>query len=398
MNALAEPIERWTTSSSNVHRRIDCPGSHHAEEGLPEMTSDFAEEGTRLHAVFALGHEEFDALTPNDDITEKDLGLVRFARHLASEAFIAIVKAFNISKDEPFEQGAERELWMHRGIENIIPGHCDVWRYYPRLKLLVIIDAKFGYAEVDAAPINHQLRTYAVQGAEEWDVDGCAVAIVQPRAPLYEGAKKVTIAHYSREDIDIARKQLLEYRERWLTPNAPLSPSLSACRYCKAKAVCNAHLSRMAPASTLSKDILPSLAEMPADDLVKFWMAVKLASDKGIAGAIGEEMRKRVGAGLIPSYKLKANADRRAITDDAKAMEIAYGLIGWDGVQAAASISLTEVAAVLARKSKGTAAKMTVKEAEGVVKTSFAEVVQSNPVKPSVVEDKGAGPVLIAEE
>lgn len=314
-------MKRWTTSSSNVHRRVRCEGSHAAEDGLPDIQSEWSAEGTRLHHFFGLEETAFHASAEQAD--DSEMGLVRFARSLANEALERTCAAFAVEPGMEMLTGSEKELWLHKGIKPILPGHCDVWYYWPELKLLFIADAKFGYVEVDPAPLNVQLRTYAVQAAEEFDVENCVVAIVQPRAKASEGEEKLSIARYDRQDIAIARRQLLEWHARWTAPGAPRRPSESACRYCKAQLLCDEYRARLADASTLPDPVLPSLAEMAEDEFVRLWLAISLARNDETWSAMQDEARKRVSEGRMDGFRLKSNADRRYITDRVKAFEMA---------------------------------------------------------------------------
>lgn len=389
--------DRLPTSASNVHRRINCPGSERAEIGLPNEDTEFSLQGTRLHKLFELPKAEFEAV---EGVAEDELNLVTFARNLAQKAFLAIVKNYGIADSEPYEQGTERELWVHVGFKKAIPGHCDIWRYYPGRKLLVILDAKFGFIEVDAAPVNWQLRTYAIGGSEEWDVEDCAVGIIQPRAPLHDGAEKITLATYTRESIAEAKAQLLAYREAWMEKNAPIIPSPSACRYCKAVTVCKPYLTRLSPDSKLPEGILASVAAMDSDTLTRFFTAVQLASNEKVQDAIKGEMRKRVGAGLIPGYRLKENSPRTNITDHPKALALAYDLVGWDGVQAAAKLSTGELAKTLARKSKTLPKpdQLTEDKAKKVVASKLSAVIEMKTPEPSVVPDEKPQKLIAIEE
>ena len=75
-------------SASGAHRWIACPGSVKAEEGIPEQTSSFAEEGTLAHSVaeaILTGKTapEFDFLEP----VQQYVDYVRLVSH-GNELFV----------------------------------------------------------------------------------------------------------------------------------------------------------------------------------------------------------------------------------------------------------------------------------------------------------------------
>lgn len=356
---------RDTTSASNLHRRLRCPGSHWAEHGLPETDSEASAEGTRLHAGLAGG-----------EILLDDAEIITHARDMMQEAIDRAVTAFALPPDAAFAEGYEREIALREGDEIAINGHCDYWRYYPEPKLLIIVDAKFGRVEVTPAPINMQLRAYAVMGAQEWDCESVVVAIAQPRV-----ADGLSLARYDRADLAAATVQILDARRDWLRPDAPRNPSVEACRYCKAKLLCPEYTARMTDAR---QGVPPGIADVEDDQFRAIFEAFEMASDAALVDAIKNEARTRILEGRLLGYRLKPNAPRRSITDNVKAAEICQIVLGFNDSElaAASKLSLTAAKTVL-RKKTG----LKEKDAERQLRDHLAPVIEAKTPEPSIVPE-----------
>jgi hypothetical protein len=259
-----------------------------------------------------------------------------------------VKSAFAIDDTEPFERGRERELFLRSGIRIVMPGHCDDWVYYPRLKLLIITDAKFGFVEVTPAPLNLQLRSYAVMGSQEWDVDTCIVAIAQPRAYMIEGAERLTIARYDRADLVLAKRQILDWEKQWLAKDAKRRASEDACRYCKAKVTCGTYTARIVE---LAAGDLAGIADLPAEAVVALFEAMRLANKEDFQETVKAEARIRVAEGRLPGHKLKPNSPRRSIIDQVQAAKILRDHLNFEDeeIAAASKVTLGEVSAYVER-------------------------------------------------
>jgi len=227
-------MTRSTTSASNIFRREACPGSHAAEEQFPEeQESEYSAEGTTLHDLAANPEKDRSALN------QEQRDVLKRAEDGAERILKAANASLKITDADQFEEGHEKEMWLRKSLNNLFPGHCDRWRYYPSKKALVIIDHKFGYITVEPAESNLQLRAYAVMGAAKWDCDTVLVAINQPRLPFDE---RLTIAEYNREAIGSAKEHLLSVWEGCHQKNAPrIAEDGYQCRYCKARLHCDAY-------------------------------------------------------------------------------------------------------------------------------------------------------------
>jgi hypothetical protein len=98
---------------------------------------------------------------------------------------------------------------------------------------LIICDLKTGRVAVDATD-NKQLLTYALGAMRQFKAPSsitCTMHIFQPRV----GHSKWTV---TGQDLIEHGEKLKAAAELALTGDAPTSPSVDACRYCKAKTIC----------------------------------------------------------------------------------------------------------------------------------------------------------------
>lgn len=305
---------RPTTSASNVHRRALCPGSEALEHGLADEDSAQSKEGTLLHYYDANSSLERAVLSPNQQ------DLLRNAAQADEFIFERVAKQYGLTADEPFEEVRDNqeksELVALRGTEYETPGHTDRLRYYPHIKLLLIRDAKFGYKEVTPAAANYQLRTYAIGGAEQWDVDNVVVAITQPRLSFYQ---RVTMASYSRDDIELSRAELIGIRAESRKPGAALVAGEEQCRYCKAKTKCPQFTKQLVPLDG-GKGIVNTLDALTPAQRDGLITAIKFANY--IADSVLDHERKVIEYGGESLYMLGKAQDTREVTDTRKAVAL----------------------------------------------------------------------------
>jgi hypothetical protein len=300
-----------------MFRRFLCAGSHAAEEQFPEETdSEYSEEGTLLHDHCA---------NPDNDragLTGEQREILERAERCVDQIFKSVKSSLKISDNEAFEEGHEKEMWFRKGLKNLFPGHCDRWRYYPRIKVLVIIDHKFGYRKVEPAETNTQLRCYAVMGAAKWDSDHVLVAIDQPRLGMDE---RVSISEYDREAIKAAREYLLEGWDDCHQPNAPrVADAENQCLYCKAKLHCDAYREKYAWMSGIPTDqaglFIDRLAELTDEQFAKVFEACSFAEK--VFDKLKEEGRRRKESGRLPMFEVGKETPDARITDPYQAFQL----------------------------------------------------------------------------
>lgn len=355
---------RPTTSSSNLFRRKLCPGSHAAEEGLPEDTSEEAAEGHDLHALAA------DPQADRSRLEEEPRSALERAEAVEAAVIAQIILREGLG-DEQFNEGHEKELVLHRGRTIAITGHCDRWRYYPKSRILILTDKKFGRIAVEPAHSNYQLRAYAVQGAEEWYCEKAYVVIVQPRTP----APCYTLALYDAQTLASARQEVLQIWAAALSEGAPRAASEEACRYCKAKPACPEHRALITRATPLSQ--LP-VRTLTTEQLSTCLTAIGLMGAEWVT-AIKAEARQRIRDGELPGYRLADNAPRRSIKDPARAFQLLQEA-GFTPHELLHFAGLSVGNAVKLYMKKG----RTAKEADSALPAVLGPLLESKEVEPSI--------------
>lgn len=357
---------REPTSASNIDRRARCPGSERMEAGLREQDSDISQEGDLLHAMDA------DKTLSRISLNPEQRDLLDLASELDQFVFDEVEKQFEIVDAECIE-GRELEMWLHRGLKAVFPGHCDRWRYYPAAKVLVIIDKKFGFKEVTPAASNLQLRSYAVMGSELRDCAHVAVAITQPRL-RYE--QRVTMAAYDRYDIQKSRAQLLSVFDAAKDPDAPLTAGEEQCRYCKAKIVCPAYREKFTFIQQYSSMALADCSDGQLDEIL---VAIQFADH--IKDQAREEARRRIEEGSLSNWKLEKGSSVRNVTDTAKAIALLSEEVSLttDDAIACSKLSLSKIEEKVRAKLKCTA-----KAARDEVNAALGPVIEITPKKASI--------------
>lgn len=356
---------RPTTSSSNIFRRALCPGSHAAEDGLEEETSEEAAEGTLLHALAAdpalrltaqLNPEQLETLERGDELEAEVIATIALERQIVGQ---------------PFEEGSEKELWLHRGMRVAFPGHCDRWRYYPKQRVLIILDRKFGRIAVADSANNLQLRSYAVQASEEWQCEHVYVAIVQPRV-----FGPPEIAHYTASDLGAGRQHLYTIIDGYSAPDAPRRASQDACQYCKARFTCPEHRAIVSQAVPLSSLPVQSLT---SEQLGTCLTAIGMLTDPWVS-AIRAEARDRIRAGTLPGFALKDNAPRRSIVNAREAFRklVEAGFTTADLFNVA-SLNVTGATELYTRSGRKP------KEAKQCLELVLGPLIQAKEIEPSIV-------------
>ena len=209
---------------SAADRWMSCPGSFQAEQGLPRLTSLYAEEGTTAHGIFAkaLRHD----VSPYRLIQDQDLARPLHEAWLAARQLIAGRRFLVEQRLEPLP--GLPDVW----------GTCDVVVFDRHGWVVMIIDLKFG-AGVVVEPEAGQLLIYALLAAQQFGGSpaGVTVVVVQPRA--LHSAGPVRDHHYTTGALSGFLGQLQAGLMAALRPEAPRVSGLW-CRFCAARHSCPA--------------------------------------------------------------------------------------------------------------------------------------------------------------
>jgi hypothetical protein len=215
-------------SASGSERWLNCAASVELEKDCPNVSSSFADEGTKAHEILerfllsdnwpALIREyEMDFLTPPEMLTYVLMSAKKIKALAQGKLLLVEKKIFNTFIHED----------MFGTCDVIIPDHG---------KKLHIIDFKYGMGHVVKPQQNTQLIQYALGAAEsyDWKFSKVEMSIIQPR---------VGKNWFSTWVIDMT-----ELKTRWLPlwhkgvarvekgNNKPFAGHW--CQWCKAKQKC----------------------------------------------------------------------------------------------------------------------------------------------------------------
>jgi hypothetical protein len=140
----------------------------------------------------------------------------------------------------------DADLWIEHRVD-ISTVHSDCWGtfdlgvYVPSLRLVYILDLKYGYGQIEPRD-NSQLNLYALGFMEELvkrsrPVDQIKVGVIQPRGYHPDGPVRI---------VDVTKKELYAFRlemqvaaERAVVP-AALCITGQHCKNCEARGICPA--------------------------------------------------------------------------------------------------------------------------------------------------------------
>lgn len=235
-------ILRALNSASNLGRRQKCPGSAHAEKGLPKLETEWSIEGSILHHHDAFPEEDQSKLT-----SEQREVLVR-NKALRDKFLDATLQRLGIPADAECKILIEQELVLCDKDGELVmshgeacPGHPDHARWYPQYRVMIVMDSKFGRIPVAKAWTNLQLRHYAVALYDRMGADTTIVAITQPWA---KSPDDLHSAEYRAADMEAFRQELLDVLALTEPIDAPRHASIEACGYCSACAYCPVAVTR----------------------------------------------------------------------------------------------------------------------------------------------------------
>jgi len=333
-------------SASGMERLKLCPGSWALEQQCPEPPeTEEAASGTRIHDAWAGKLTEWE-------LTADDMETLDAIKRLELEAVMTV---FGVWKDAALR---EHRQWFFLNGTPTFSGKPD--GVYCVGTDLLILDAKTGRNETDIAADNAQLRALAVLWDDRnlYQVNSITVGILAPWQ-----SQRITLARYERHHLDAARQEVLDIIAASKKPDAPRNPSLEACRYCKAKAVCKEAREAGLNLPVAETPELPTATRTPeafAAALTRYELSACLHRGKlfeKVHEAIRSEAKRRLEAGEeVPGWQLKPGRVTEKVTDAKLVVERYQTVTGADDIWSAVGITKTALKE-LVRKHTGTKGK-----------------------------------------
>lgn len=246
-------------SPSSAAKWLRCANSLAMEIGQPNESSGAADLGTDKHELLTLCMEnELDAMAYQGHILKRGHTVNKELAHDV-QTVLDSVRA-RISGYELLDLSVQVELEQYLPIEHITgeegaTGRGDIVLIVSRpdhSSFMDIIDAKFGYQEVDAE-MNPQLLMYASGALEKFglteEFDTVNLVIEQPlRGFIPEfSTTPVEVNKWVEWASPRAARAIMVHKmvgERALK-DIDFAPSEKTCQWCKAKAVCPALLAKV---------------------------------------------------------------------------------------------------------------------------------------------------------
>ncbi len=344
-------------SPSSAHRWLTCSASVELCATLPKPESSrFAEEGTAAHeaaeraAAYAFGKITRGAHTRWVKRFKPEQGdadeMLRHAADYAEllESIASSMGAHTVLLEQRFETGIPR-CW---GTADAVLLSADA---------LHVVDFKYGQGVKVSAQANPQMRLYALGALRTFDLLGgierVAMTIYQPRIDW------TSTTEVPASDLLEWRGEVKAIAERALTGRGDFAPSVAACRFCPAAAVCRPRME-----ASLAEDFDKPATLLEADEIgdllhripqIKAWCA----SVESYA------LRSAVEDGVvIPGWKPVVGKGTRRVAPDRWPAALAE-LVGEGFDASKLEVSKPETLAAL-RKALGTK-RFAALEAEGVI-------------------------------
>lgn len=331
-----------------MYRWRECPGSVRLSEGIPNISSPYAEEGTKAHQcgeIFLKG-----GVFPKD----------------ASEEMLEAVQVYTDYFLKRKKDFTHWELEQRFNLEAIHPGlfgTSDATLYCENKKLLEVIDYKHGAGVPVDVFHNPQLKYYALGALLQIQkpCDEILMTIVQPRCFHPDGPIR-SFSLSSMELLEFAG-ELVTYAKATEHPQAPLR-SGDHCKFCPAAAICpelksSADKALSKAFENVTCQVYDTQELAKALDLIP-----KLES--WISGVHSFAYNEMVAGVEIPGYKLVQKVARRKWKDEDAAISALKDFgISDEKIFSKALLSPAQIEKALGKDIKPLVADLTSSESSG---------------------------------
>jgi len=397
------PQEHAVFSASSAHRWMRCAGAIAMEQGMPDRSSGFAEEGTAAHEVCAR------ALQTGCD-AQTYLGWFVSIKQGKVMSFGAAIETDNTEKVYEVTQDmvdhVQTYLDLVRGLcqiegamlfveQRVQFGHViDIEGQFGTSDAtivvpgeIIVVDFKYGMGVEVNAQENEQLMLYALGALEKYKfihgVQKVRMIICQPRINhLSEWSCSVddleVFGLNAKEAARVANNVLILKATEWKgeVREGVLSAGEKQCRFCKAKAVCPALAARAFTSicdDFEDETVVRNVAETVEKGInqVKDMSAQRLATAMGVAPlvelwikAVREAVYKSLMEGKpVEGFKLvRGKQGNRKWADEKAAQPWLYHALGAKSYKEPELISPTEADKLIKKAAKTPQWKATEKQ------------------------------------
>lgn len=324
---------------------MTCPGSVVLSDGMPERSSEFADEGIQAHALAEawLRGEMFEA--PRD-----------MRDHVA--AYVNHVRVL----------GGKLHIEQRVTVNNEIYGTADAVVWQAEHKHLHVVDLKYGAGVPVEVRDNLQLKIYALAALVTFQFPARTITatIVQPRCPHADGPVRsvafdaIDLLDFHADLLDAAKRVERAGKSPRVVEEF-LRPGEKACRWCLAAPKCPALKSK---AQTLAKQVFaPGLAYDPralAETLDM--LPILEAWIKNTREFAYQEASKGVE---VPDWKLVEKRATRKWRDDGQVAQALSPYVETDSLYERKLLTPAAVEKLLPKDQRSILADLTVAESSG---------------------------------
>lgn len=295
-------------SPSGSKRAIMCPGSIRMQEGIPDTSSTFADEGSAAHELAehclktltdpAEYADCYVNLGEEDRITDEPIGERSF--RIDDEMVDGVQTYLDTCREVIALSGPDLEYafeqWVDlSNIAGMEGGTADFAAYDPVTKRLTVADLKYGKGTPVEVTENTQLLCYALGVVNRYHNRGIGAVeliVVQPRCPHPKGPVRrwetdaVTLLEFEHTLIAASAREQEAAANFHPEFDAAVRPHptpwqemhLKAgdwCKFCKAESFCNVKRQRVLEIASAEfgpyddQPTLPVVTQMSPDELAK---------------------------------------------------------------------------------------------------------------------------------
>lgn len=327
---LPAPQGHCLYSPSSLARLDLCPASARLCALVPDdAPSEAALRGTRIHQLAA-------AMTQS--------GIIPTAGEPEELDFAAKIRDYARNL---IDCNAKFRVEWRLGYSDIEGevywGTCDLIIILPQK--VIICDWKTGFSDVPEAAINLQGAAYALAAMQTYGVDCAEVRFYNPCTNWESVAEFTSPEGLAREVLGVI--------ERAKAPDAPCNPSEDACRYCRAKSICAAHLATCEASCNLVEMTPSTDIATWSDAAVSLWYSRLTLAAKWLETIIKPELLKRIAdKGECGGLKVKAQSGGREAGDVCQVAGAVHDVLSNLEILECCNLSIAKLKAKYAEQAK----------------------------------------------